>query len=56
VFILRGSVEYVAVQFPLWNGQALFQGRRGQDLYTQDSFVYADLCLERMVPVSGTLL
>ena len=41
---LRGRIAYVAIQFPIINGEYQFQGRLGEDLTTQDGYRAMQLC------------
>lgn len=40
---VRGSVVYIAIQFPIWNGEYLYQGRLGE-ISTEDGYRAAQLC------------
>ncbi len=35
---IRGKVAYVAIQFPIINGELLYRGRLGDDLSTEDGY------------------
>lgn len=41
---VRGSVAYVAIQFPILNGAYHYQGRLGDDVSTQDGYKAMELC------------
>ena len=41
---IRGNIAYIAVQFPIRNGEFLFQGRLGDDLPTQEGYKAMELC------------
>lgn len=41
---VRNSIAYIAIQFPLWNGRFLYQGRFGNDLTTEDGYQAMQLC------------
>ena len=41
---LRGSIAYVAIQFPIWNGQYHYQGRLGQAISTAQGYKAMELC------------
>jgi len=43
-FHIRGSIAYVAIQFPIQSGEYLYQGRLGQDLDTEDGYQAMQLC------------
>jgi len=43
-FHIRGSIAYVAIQFPIRSGEYLYQGRLGQDLDTEDGYQAMQLC------------
>jgi len=40
----RQNIAYVAIQFPIFNGDYRFQGRLGQELSTQDGYQAMQLC------------
>jgi enamine deaminase RidA (YjgF/YER057c/UK114 family) len=40
---IRGKVAYVAIQFPIQNGQMMYRGVLGKDLSTQDGYEAARL-------------
>ncbi len=41
---VRGNIAYVAVQFPILNGDYLFQGRLGAEITTDDGYKAMQLC------------
>lgn len=41
---VRGNIAYVAVQFPILNGEYLFQGRLGAEITTDDGYKAMQLC------------
>jgi hypothetical protein len=41
---IRGSIAYVAIQFPIFNEQYMYQGRLGIDLETHDGYKAMELC------------
>ncbi len=41
---VRGKLAFVAIQFPIVNGQFLYQGRFGDTLSTEDGYAAAQLC------------
>ena len=41
---VRGKIAYVAVQFPIKNGEFLYQGRLGNELSTDDGYQAMQLC------------
>ena len=41
---IRGSIAYVAIQFPILNDTYLYQGRLGDTITTADGFEAAKLC------------
>jgi enamine deaminase RidA (YjgF/YER057c/UK114 family) len=41
---VRNKVAYVAIQFPIGNGEFLYQGRLGDTLTTNDGYLAARLC------------
>ena len=40
----RGNIAYVAIQFPIKNGEYLYMGRLGKDLSTEEGYEAAQLC------------
>jgi enamine deaminase RidA (YjgF/YER057c/UK114 family) len=38
------NIAYVAIQFPIWNGEYRYQGRLGQELSTGEGYKAAQLC------------
>ena len=40
----RGNIAYVAIQFPIKNGEYLYMGRLGKDLFTEEGYEAAQLC------------
>jgi len=43
VNVVRG-IAYLAIQFPIWNGQYQYQGRLGGEITTQEGYLAAQLC------------
>ena len=41
---IRGTIAYVAIQFPIRDGEYLFQGRLGREITTQAGYQAAQLC------------
>ncbi|WP_066758907.1 RidA family protein [Crocinitomix algicola] len=41
---IRGSIAYIAIQFPIVNNEFLFQGRLGQDLSTKEGYKAMEIC------------
>lgn len=41
---VRGSIAYVAIQFPIRDGAYLYQGRLGGEISTEDGYQAAQLC------------
>ncbi|MTI20750.1 RidA family protein [Fulvivirga sp. RKSG066] len=41
---VRGKVAYIAIQFPINNGEYLYTGRLGNDLTTADGYKALQLC------------
>lgn len=41
---IRGNIAYVAIQFPILNGEYKYQGRLGQEISTEDGFKAMELC------------
>lgn len=41
---IRGNIAYVAIQFPIKNGEFLYQGRLGDDLTTEEGYNAMQLC------------
>ncbi|WP_282161538.1 RidA family protein [Ulvibacterium marinum] len=41
---IRGSIAYVAIQFPIWNGEYLYLSRLGRDISTQEGIQAMELC------------
>jgi len=41
---VRGYIAYIAIQFPILNEQYLDQGRRGEELTTEEGFLAMELC------------
>jgi len=46
---IRGAIAYVAIQFPINNGEQLYKGRLGQTLSTKDGYKAAELCALNVV-------
>lgn len=40
----RGNVAYVAIQFPIMNGEYLYQGRLGKEISTDEGYKAMQLC------------
>jgi hypothetical protein len=41
---IRKDIAYIAIQFPIKNGQYLFQGRLGEDITTAEGYKAMQLC------------
>lgn len=41
---IRGTIAYIAIQFPILNGVYLYQGRLGDELTTEDGYKAMELC------------
>ena len=41
---IRGSIAYVAIQFPIWNGEYQYQGRLGKELSTEEGYKAMEMC------------
>ncbi|HAS46117.1 MAG TPA: RidA family protein [Microscillaceae bacterium] len=41
---IRGNIAYIAIQFPIVNGEFKFQGRLGQDFSTEQGYEAMQLC------------
>ena len=41
---IRGNIAYVAIQFPILNGEFLYQGRLGNDISTEEGYKAMELC------------
>lgn len=41
---VRGSIAYIAIQFPIINGEFRYQGKLGSDLSTEDGYKAMELC------------
>ncbi len=41
---IRGSIAYVAIQFPIWNGEYLYHGHLGRDISTQEGIQAMEIC------------
>lgn len=41
---IRGTIAYVAIQFPIINGEYLYQGRLGDSITTEDGYEAMRLC------------
>ena len=41
---VRGTVAYVAIQFPIWNGEYRYQGRLGAEITTEAGYQATQLC------------
>lgn len=41
---IRNDIAYVAIQFPIYNGAYLYQGRLGDDMSTEEGYKAMELC------------
>jgi len=41
---IRANIAYVSIQFPIHNGDYLFQGRLGTDISTEEGYKAMELC------------
>lgn len=41
---IRESIAYVAIQFPIWNGEFLHQGRLGDTISTDEGYKAMEMC------------
>jgi len=41
---IRGKIVYVAIQFPIYNGNFLYKGRLGLEINSQDGYNALQLC------------
>ncbi|MEP3387750.1 MAG: RidA family protein [Reichenbachiella sp.] len=41
---IRGNIAYIAIQFPILNGEYLFQGRLGDTLTNEQGYQAMELC------------
>ncbi len=41
---IRGTIAYIAIQFPIINGEYLYQGRLGDSVTTEDGYEAMRLC------------
>lgn len=41
---IRNGIMYIAIQFPKWNGNHLYQGVLGRELSTEDGYKAMQLC------------
>lgn len=41
---IRGTIAYIAIQFPIINGEYLYQGRLGDSITTEDGYEAMRLC------------
>lgn len=41
---VRGNIAYVAIQFPIKNGDFFYQGRLGKELSTEDGYKAMEMC------------
>lgn len=41
---IRGNIAYIAIQFPIFNGEFRYQGRLGGELATEDGYAAMQLC------------
>ncbi|MFN6943554.1 MAG: RidA family protein [Cytophagaceae bacterium] len=40
----RGKLAFIAIQFPFYNGKALYMGKLGHDLSSEDGYRAMQLC------------
>jgi|SRR5690606_18917457 len=41
---IRNDIAYIAIQFPIWNNKALYQGKLGKELSTSDGYSALGIC------------
>ena len=41
---IRGNIAYLSIQFPIKNGQQLYQGRLGEEMSTDQGYFAMQLC------------
>lgn len=41
---IRGAIAYIAIQFPILNGEQLYKGRFGVDISTEQGYQAMELC------------
>jgi len=41
---IRGNIAYVAIQFPIKNGDFFYQGRLGKELSTEEGYKAMEMC------------
>ncbi|QMU27240.1 RidA family protein [Adhaeribacter radiodurans] len=41
---IRGNIAYIAIQFPIKNGEYLYQGRLGEEISTELGYKAMELC------------
>lgn len=41
---VRGNIAYIAIQFPIFNGEYLYQGRLGNEISTEEGYKAMELC------------
>lgn len=41
---IRGNIGYIAIQFPIWNEEYLYQGRLGNEISTDEGYKAMELC------------
>ena len=41
---VRGNIAYIAIQFPILNGQFLYQGKLGAEISSDEGYKAAQLC------------
>jgi len=41
---IRGNIAYIAIQFPILDGEYLFQGRLGNEITTEEGYKAMELC------------
>lgn len=41
---VRENIAYIAIQFPIWNGEYFYQGRLGDEISTDEGFKAMELC------------
>ncbi|PRD54655.1 RidA family protein [Sphingobacterium gobiense] len=43
-FNIRKDIAYIAIQFPIWNNKAVYQGKLGEELSTDDGYKALGIC------------
>ena len=51
---VRGKIAFVAIQFPIRNGEHLYQGRLGKDINTNDGYQAMELCALNVITQINT--